>query len=291
MTTNIIENIKNLREATGVGFLDCKKALEENNNDINKSIDYLRKKGLAKASKKLSRTANDGAVGLFFLDKKTLLIEINTETDFAAKSDLFLDFVELISKYALQLNIEGNIEIEEFKNKEFDGKKISDHFTDIISKIGENIVLKRLKLFLDDSHTKVFGYTHNSYRKNIGKICSVLKAEINDLNDDTIKFGQNLCMQIAALKPVSIDVENLDKALIEKEKEIQTENIKSSGKPDNIIPKILEGKMKKFYSEVTLLNQNFILDDEKTVKKAIEEFSNKNGKFNILDYSLFILGS
>jgi len=289
--SDIMNNIKNLRETTGAGFLDCKIALEENNNEIQKSIDYLRKKGLAKALKKSSRIANEGAVGIFFDQDKTLLIEINTETDFVAKNDLFLNFIEQIANYALQIKNEIDIDINNFMKKEFDGRKISDFFTEIISKIGENVVLRRLKLFNADSNVKIFTYTHNAYKENIGKICVALKAEIDTENEQTSNLGKNLCMHIAALNPFSIDIDNLDNNLIEKEKEIQLENIKSFGKSDNIVNKILEGKMKKFFSEITLLNQKFVLDDKKTVKEVITEFNFQNGNFKIIDFSLFVLGS
>ena len=290
--SDIIKNVKNLREITGVGFLDCKKALEENNQDIEKSIDYLRKKGIAKASIKSSRIANEGAVGVFVTSEKTLLIEINTETDFAAKNEIFLDFLEQIANYALQINNEGNeININKFMETEFEDKTITEHFSNIISKIRENIVLKRLKLLKENSKTKIFTYTHNTYKKNIGKISVALKAEIDFLNEDISQFGKNLCMHIAALQPISIDIDSLEDKLIEKEKEIQLENIKSSGKPDNIIDKILEGKMKKFFSEVTLLNQKYILDEDKTIRKVIMDFNSKYGNFKIIDYSLFVLGA
>ena len=288
--SDIINNIKNLRETTGAGFLDCKIALEKNNNEIQRSIDYLRKAGLANASKKSSRITKEGAVGVFFGQDKTLLIEINTETDFVAKNDLFLNFIEQIASYALQIKNEIEIDINKFMEKEFEGKKISEFFTEIIAKIGENVVLKRLKIFNEDPKTKIFTYTHNVYKKNIGKICVALKTEIDTLNENTSNFGKNLCMHIAALKPISIDINNLDNNLVEKEKEIQLETIKSSGKPDNIISKILDGKMKKFFSEITLLNQKFVLDDEKTVKEVISDFNSKNGKFKIIDFSLFVLG-
>ena len=174
---------------------------------------------------------------------------------------------------------------------EFDEKKIIEHFNDIISKIGENIVLKRLKLINIDPKTRIFTYTHNAYKKNIGKMCVALKIEIENQNEESLELGKNLCMHIAAQKPLSIDIDNLDKKLIEKEKEIQLESIKSSGKPDNIVNKILEGKMKKYFSEITLLNQQYILDQDKTVKDVIKEFKSQNGNFKIIDYSLFVLGS
>ena len=285
--SEILDNIKNLRELTGAGFLDCKKALEENNNNIDDSIDFLRKKGLSKASKKSSREANEGAIGIYSNDDKTVIIEINTETDFAAKNNVFLEFFDKMGIFAL--NIKSNSK-EDFLNYEHDDKKMSEYFSEIIAKIGENIVLRRINFLDVDKNCKIFSYVHNSYKKNIGKICVILKAEILEENDEIVKLGKNLCMHIAATKPIALNKEKLDPQLILKEKEIQLSSIKSSGKPENIIEKILEGKMNKFYSEVTLLNQIFILDNEKNIDQVLKEFSNKN-KFNIIDYKYFVLGS
>ena len=179
------------------------------------------------------------------------------------KNDIFLNFFEQMANFALQIYDNDQIDINIFLEKQFENKKISDHFIDIIAKIGENIVLKRLKLLSLENDTKIFTYTHNVYKKNIGKICVALKTKIANQNEEALQLGKNLCMHIAAQKPISIDINNLDQKLIDKEKEIQIENIKSSGKPDNILKKILEGKMKKFFSEVTFLNQQYILDEEK----------------------------
>ncbi len=285
--SEILDNIKSLRELTGAGFLDCKKALEENNNNVEESVDSLRKKGLSKASKKSSREANEGAIGIYSNDKKTVIIEINTETDFAAKNDIFLEFIDEIGNFALVLDSTSN---DDFLNQNYNNKKISDYFSEIISKIGENIVLKRIDFLNHEENCKVYSYVHNSYKENIGKICVILKAKIEKENDEIKKFGKNLCMHIAASKPIAINKDKLDANLISKEKEIQLSNIKSSGKPDNIVEKILEGKMNKFYSEVTLLKQVFILDNEKNIEQVLKDFSNNN-KFSIVDYKYFVLGS
>ncbi len=287
--SNLIENIKKLRELTGVGYLDCKKALESNNNDIENSIDFLRKKGLAKASKKSSREVNEGAIGIYLKDSIAIMIEINTETDFAAKNEVFLDFFDKIGEYALRVDNIANISIDDFLNQIFDSRKISEHFLDIIEKIGENIVLRRLSVINKESKYEIYTYTHNTYRHNIGKICAVLKAEVEVNDDETKQFGKNLCMHIAASKPMALEINELDTSLIEKEKEIQKSSIKSSGKPDNIVEKILEGKMDKFYSEITLLNQPYIFDLDKTVNAAVSEFSSKNF-FKITQFKLFVLG-
>ena len=288
--SNLMDNIKSLRESTGAGFLDCKKALQENNNEIEKSIDFLRKKGLAKAVKKSSREAKEGAVGVFMNDKVAVILEINTETDFAAKNEIFLDFVDEIGRYALNVNDSLNFTLEDFLNQSIGGKKISEYFTDIIAKISENIVLRRLSFVSKDSNSEFYSYTHNAYKPNIGKICVLLKAEVENNNENTKQFGKNLCMHIAASKPLALDVDKLDLSLIEKERDVQLATIKSSGKPENIIEKILEGKMKKYFSEITLLNQPYIFDTDKDVRKAVVDFSSNN-IFNILNYELFVLGS
>ena len=285
---DLMESIKNLREITGAGFLDCKKALLENNHDIDSSIDFLRKKGLAKANKKSSREAKEGAIGVYSNDKINTIIQINTETDFAAKNEVFLNFMDQIGEYSLEIK-DTNFSIENFLDSTQSGRKISDYFKDIIAKIGENIILT--KLYINENKENYFSYyVHNSYKKNIGKIVTLISYKANEDNNESKLFAKNLCMHIAASKPLSLNVENLNKDLIEKEREIQLDLIKSSGKPESIIEKILDGKMNKFYSESTLLNQNYILDPDMTVEKVISEFSKKNN-FEIINYNLVSLES
>jgi len=288
--SNLIDNIKNLRKITGAGFLDCKKALEENGNQFEKSIIFLRKKGLAKASNKLSRETNEGAIGVYTNNSIAIMLEINTETDFAAKNSIFLDFVDQIGLYALNVNNTSILTLDKFLNQSFDGKKISEYFTEIITKIGENIVLKRLSFINKSSNSEFFSYIHNPFRSNIGKICVILQAEVNNNDKASKQFGKNICMHIAASKPLALDIDKLEVSLVEKEKDILLTTIKSSGKADNIIEKILEGKMNKFFSEVTLLNQPYIFDTNKNVRTAVSEFSSNN-LFNILNFELFVLAS
>ena len=286
---NIMVNVKNLRDMTGAGFLDCKKALEASDQSIEKSIVYLRKKGLAKANKKSSRQTNEGAIGLYSNEAKTVLIQINTETDFAAKNEVFLNFMNEIGGFALEVdNI--NISLENFVKLSFRNKIISEYFTDIITKIGENIILSQLIIVPNNDGCMISTYIHNAYKKNIGKIAVVLKSKINEIDEESKILGKNLCMHIAASKPFALSIEKLNKNLIKKEREIQIETIKSSGKPNNILEKILEGKMKKFYSDSVLLEQPYILDLDKTVKQIITEFSKRNN-FEIIDYKLIVLNS
>ena len=255
--------VKELRDKTGAGFLDCKEALAKNEGNLDNAIDYLRKKGLAKASKKSSREANEGAVGFFENKNIGVLIKVNSETDFAAKGDTFLDFIDYLGNTILDYN-NPDLNLESFLNYKSSGKTIKEKVDEMIAKIGENIIISDLRIF-DKSNNKSSFYVHNSYRKNIDKIISFLKYSSNS-DDESIKnFAKNLCMHIAALKPEALDEISLDKKTVDKELNIQKELILNSGKPANVIDKILEGKMKKFYSEVTLLNQSFVLNPDKSV--------------------------
>ena len=273
--------IKELREKTGAGFLDCKNALKESNNDINLSIDSLRKKGLAKANKKSSREAKEGAVGFFCNENMSVILKINSETDFSAKSDTFLDFVDYLGDLAIKAN-DYNLDLEKFMNYSHNDKTVSDVITEMIAKIGENIIINDLKI-IDNKQMNLNYYIHNPYRKNIGKIVSSVFYESDEENTTIQNFSKNLCMHIAASKPEAMDIEQLPSNIVDNEKKIQKEMIKDSGKPSNVMDKILEGKMKKFFSEVTLLNQSFVIDPDKNVKDAINDFNSSN-KFVLKDY-------
>ena len=268
--SSITDLIKELRDKTGAGFLDCKKSLEENNNDIEKSIESLRKKGLAKASKKSDREANEGAVGVYSNKDITVLIKVNSETDFAAKSDTFLDFLDNLGSIVLKNN--SKIDKNDLLSLNYENGTIKDYFDSMIAKIGENLILN--DLLVKENKTSYYSYyIHNSYRTNIGKIISLLEFTCASKDQEIESLSKNLCMHIAAMKPESIDINDLDKNIVEKEEKIQRELILNSGKPSSMIDKILDGKMKKFYSEVTLLNQSFILDQDKTVRVVLDEYS------------------
>ena len=268
--SSITELIKELRDKTGAGFLDCKKSLEENNNDIEKSIESLRKKGLAKASKKSDREANEGAVGVYSNKDITVLIKVNSETDFAAKSDTFLDFLDNLGSLVLKNN--SKIDKNDLLSLNYENGTIKDYFDSMIAKIGENLILN--DLLVKENKTSYYSYyIHNSYRPNIGKIISLLEFTCASKDQEIESLSKNLCMHIAAMKPESIDINDLDKNIVEKEEKIQRELILNSGKPSSMVDKILDGKMKKFYSEVTLLNQSYILDQDKSVRVVLDEYS------------------
>ncbi len=282
--SNIMNQIKELREKTGAGFLDCKKSLEENDNDIEKSIESLRKKGLAKASKKSDRAANEGAVGVYSNKEITVLIKVNSETDFAAKSDTFLNFLDTLGEVALNHN--NNMDKDQFLNLQLENGTVADYFNSMIAKIGENLILNNL-IIKENKNFEYAYYIHNSYRSNIGKIVSMLQYSSNKKDAIVETLSKNLCMHIAAMKPESLDIHDLDKTLVSNEEKIQKELILNSGKPSNIVDKILEGKMKKFYSEVTLLNQFYILDQDKTVREIINE--NSKSEFKIISFDIISL--
>ena len=282
--SSITELIKELREKTGAGFLDCKKSLENNNNDIEKSIEELRKKGLAKASKKSDRAAIEGAVGFYSNENITALIKVNSETDFAAKSETFLDFLDSLGNLILENN--SNLSKEQFLALQFEKGTVQDYFNSMIAKIGENLILNDL-LIKENINSNFSFYIHNSYRKNIGKIISLVEYSTTDNNSEIEDLSRNLCMHIAAMKPESMDVNDLDKNLISKEEKIQKELILNSGKPSNIVEKILKGKMKKYFSEVTLLNQSYILDQDKSVRDIINQYSKY--EYNLRSFDLINL--
>ena len=282
---NLLEKVKKLRELTGVGFKDCKNALDENNGDIDKSIDFLRKKGIAKASKKMERVAADGLVCIYEKDNKFAMIEINCETDFVAKNADFINFAEEIS----QLNFSNFGKIENILNAKMKNKKIvKESLVDLISRIGEKINFRR-SVFVDSAKSINFSYMHSSLKKNVGKLGVLLTLETTKQKSDILDFGKQLAMQIAATSPLSIDKQDLDQNVLKKEKEIITEELKNSGKDSKIIDKIATGKLNKFISENTLLNQEWIMEPKKKVKDILKSVEGKD-KIRIKNFVRFKVG-
>ena len=269
---NLLNKVKKLREITGVGFKDCKSAIDETKGDIEKSIELLRKKGIAKASKRMERVASEGLVCIYEKDNKFSIIEINSETDFVAKNNEFINFAEEISKLALLES--GNLE-NIFNSKMENKKNVKDSLVDLISKIGEKITLRRSD-FIGDEKCINFSYVHSSVKKNIGKLGVILSLETKKPKNEILDLGKQLAMQIAASAPLAINKENLDINLINKEKEIIKEELKNSGKETSIADKIAMGKINKFINDNTLLNQEWIMEPKKKVKDIIKEFSNKD---------------
>ena len=268
---NTLDKVKKLRELTGVGFKDCKIAIDENYGDIEKSIEFLRKKGIAKANKKMERVAADGLVAIYENKNKLSIIEINSETDFVAKNKEFIEFVEEISKLALSNS--GKVEsilTSKMKNE----KNVKENLVLLISKIGEKISIRRSD-FLDSGKYINFSYTHSESKKNIGKIGVLLCIETNKKKEELLNFGKQLAMHIAATSPLAIDKDGLDQNILNKEREIITEELKNSGKDSKIVDKIALGKLNKFVADNTLLNQEWIMEPKKKVKDVLKEIAGK----------------
>ena len=262
---DLLGNIKKLRELTGVGFKDCKIALDETSGNIEKSIEYLRKKGIAKASKKMSRTASEGLV-LVKEDKGEIsVIEVNSETDFVAKNKDFINFCKELS----ELNFKSKANIEKLNESMMSNNiLVKDNLVNLIAKIGEKITIRRAKFF-DNSNGTNFYYVHTATEKNIGKIVSIVKISgLTEKNDNDI--GTKLAMHITASNPLAIDRDDLDKKVIEKELEIIKEEIFNSGKPSNMVDKISKGKISKFINDNSLLNQIWIMDPKKKVLDVLK---------------------
>ena len=282
---NTLNKVKKLREITGVGFKDCKIAIDENNGDIERSIEYLRKKGIAKANKKMERVAADGLVCICEKENKFSIIEVNSETDFVAKNDVFIKFAEEVSKLALLRS--GKMEdilISKMENQ----KNVKDNLISLISKIGEKITLRRSN-FIGSGKFINFSYTHATLKQNIGKIGVLLSLETTKKKNELLEFGKQLAMHIAASSPLAIDSKDLDQNLLKKEKEIITEELKNSGKDNKIINKIAAGKLNKFISDNTLLNQEWIIDPKKKVKHVLNEVAAKD-KIEIKKFIRFKVG-
>ena len=264
-----IEKVKKLREATGAGFKDCNLAIKESNGDLDKAVEILRVKGISKASKKMSREAKEGVVAISGDNKKTSIIEVNCETDFVAKNENFINFVKELS----DLNNEKNSNIEELKNTQMqNGKSVNDNLVALIAKIGEKITIGKTKTISNNSSTN-FQYLHTVVKDNLGKLAVVVSLETRDISDTVKNFGKQLSMHIAASNPLALEASLIDKDILEKEQELVNEELKNSGKPDEIAKKISLGKMNKFKEENALLTQAWVMEPKKKVKDIIKELS------------------
>ncbi len=264
-----IEKVKKLREATGAGFKDCNLAIKESNGDLDKAVEILRVKGISKASKKMSRDAKEGVVAVSGDEKKTSIIEVNCETDFVAKNDNFIEFVKEIS----ELNNEKNSDIEKLKKTIMkNGNTVEDNLVALIAKIGEKITIGKAKT-IENSTSTNYQYLHTVVKDNLAKLAVVVSLESKD-NSETLKtFGKQLSMHIAASNPLALESNLIDKDIIEKEQELVTEELKNSGKPEDIAKKISLGKMNKFKEENALLTQAWVMEPKKKVKDIIKELA------------------
>tara|TARA_B100000401_G_scaffold293406_1_gene201015 strand:- start:330 stop:1181 length:852 start_codon:yes stop_codon:yes gene_type:complete len=264
-----IEKVKKLREATGAGFKDCNLAIKESNGDLDKAVEILRVKGISKASKKMSRDAKEGVVAVSGDEKKTSIIEVNCETDFVAKNDNFIDFVKEIS----DLNNQNDSNIEKLKKTKMkNGDSVEDTLVALIAKIGEKITIGKTKTISNSASTN-FQYLHTVVKDNLAKLAVVVSLETKDNSDAVKKFGKQLSMHIAASNPLALESSLIDQTILEKEQELVKEELKNSGKPEDIAKKISLGKMNKFKEENALMTQAWVMEPKKKVKDIINELA------------------
>ena len=264
-----IEKVKKLREATGAGFKDCNLAIKESKGDLDKAVEILRIKGISKASKKMSREAKEGVVAISGDKKKTSIIEVNCETDFVAKNENFINFVKELS----ELNNKKNSNIVELKKTQMqNGKSVDENLVALIAKIGEKITIGKTKTISNVSSTN-YQYLHTVVKDNLAKLAVVVSLETKDETDTVKNFGKQLSMHIAASNPLALDSNLIDKDILDKEQELVNEELKNSGKPEDIAKKISVGKMNKFKEENALLTQAWVMEPKKKVKDIIRELS------------------
>jgi elongation factor Ts len=278
--------VKELRERTGAGMMDCKAALEETGGDMEQAVDLLRKKGLAKAAKKAGRIAAEGLIGLAVDGTKGVVVEVNSETDFVARNDLFQGLVKMIANVALAVGAD----VEKIKDAKVGGITMADAIADTIAKIGENMTLRRASSL--SVGTGVIGtYTHNSVEEGLGKIGVLVALESAAKADDLKRFGRMLAMHVAASNPQAIDPSGLDPDVVRREKEVLADKYKAQGKPANVIDKIVESGLKTFYKEVCLLDQPFIHEPDKSVSQAVKEAEGKvGGPIKVTGFVRYALG-
>tara|TARA_B100001540_G_scaffold16139_1_gene13778 strand:- start:262 stop:1113 length:852 start_codon:yes stop_codon:yes gene_type:complete len=279
-----LEKIKNLRQSTGAGFKDCSSALKESDGDIDKAIEILRIKGVAKASKKMSRDAKEGVMALSGDEFKTSILEVNCETDFVAKNEDFIDFVKELA----DLNNLVDSDLEKLqKSKMQNNNTVEENLVTMIAKIGEKITLGRSKTLKNNS-SKNYSYLHTVVKDNLSKLAVIVTLNSNENNDKVNLFGKQLAMHIAAANPIAISKDKIDVKIIEKENELINEELKNSGKPDEIIKKISIGKLNKFKEESSLMTQDWVMEPKKKVKDIINELKIDNLK--IVDFCRYKIG-
>ncbi|MDB4193763.1 translation elongation factor Ts [Candidatus Pelagibacter sp.] len=264
-----IEKVKQLREATGAGFKDCNLAVKESGGDLDKAVEILRVKGISKASKKMSRDAKEGVVATSGNENKISLIEINCETDFVAKNDDFVSFAKELS----ELNNQNESDLDKLnKSNMLNGQTVADNLVSLIAKMGEKITLGKVKTF-NQSGTKNFNYLHTVVKDNLSKLSVITSLETSDSSDVVKVFGKQLSMHIAASNPLALSSDLINKDVLQKEQDLVTEELKSSGKPEEIAQKIILGKMNKFIEENALLTQSWVMEPKKKVQDVVKDLN------------------
>jgi len=283
-----VAQVKQLREMTGAGMMDCKAALHETQGDMEAAVDWLRKKGIAKADKKVGRTAAEGLVGVVTSGTKAAVVEVNSETDFVARNDAFQTLVANIAKIAL----EGDGSVETVGDSAYPGrdKNVADTIKDAIGMIGENMALRRAAV-LSVADGVVASYIHNAVADGLGKLGVLVAIETAGDKEKAVTFGRRVAMHVAATNPLALTAEEVDSAAVEREKAIFSDQARQSGKPENIIEKMVEGRMRKFFEEVVLLSQAFVMNPDQTVEAALKEAQKDIGApAKIVGFVRFALG-
>jgi len=287
MATITAAMVKELREKTGVGMMDCKTALKENDGDLEASVDWLRTKGLSTAAKKAGRVAAEGLVGLHTDANKGALVEINSETDFVARNDQFQEMVSTIAKLSLDAADTEALSAMPYGNGDL---SVEDHLKEMVGSIGENMVLRRSER-LEVSDGVVAGYIHNAAAPGLGKIGVIVALESSGDKGKLENLARKLAMHVAAANPLAISQEEIDPAIIERERAVLSEQARESGKPENIIEKMVEGRLRKYYEEVALLSQIYVIDGESKVADAVKAAASELGSEVIIaGFARFALG-
>ena len=264
-----IEKVKKLREATGAGFKDCNLAIKDSGGDLDKAVEILRVKGISKASKKMSRSAKEGVVAISGDEKKTSAIEVNCETDFVAKNEDFINFVKELS----ELNNENDSDVDKLKQAKMKNNiSVKENLVALIAKIGEKITIGKT-ITISNTSSVNFQYLHTVVKDNLAKLAVIVSLETKENSDSVKTFGKQLSMHIAASNPLALDTNLIDKKIIDKEQELVAEELKNSGKPDDIVKKISLGKMNKFKEENSLLTQAWVMEPKKKVKDVLKELA------------------
>ena len=269
-----IDKVKKLRQTTGAGFKDCNLALKESNGNLEKASEILRIKGIAKASKKMTRDAKEGVVVISGDQKKTSLIEINCETDFVAKNNDFINFVIELS----EINNICSSDLDKLnKSNMKNGQNVEDNLVSLIAKIGEKITIGRSET-IENSNSQIYSYQHSVIKDNVSKLGVVISLECSEKTEELDHFGKQLSMHIAATNPLTLEAEDIDKQILQKEEELISEELKNSGKSEEIAKKISAGKLQKFKEENSLMNQSWVMEPKKKVKQIISELNIPNIK-------------
>ena len=264
-----VEKIKKLRQSTGAGFKDCNLALKESAGDLDKAVEILRVKGIAKASKKMSRNANEGVILISGDEKKTSLLEVNCETDFVAKNDNFIDFAKELSK----LNNHNSSDLEKLgKTKMQNNNTVEENLVALIAKIGEKITIGRAKT-LNHKNSKNYTYQHSIIKDNVSKLGVIVSLESKAESEEIKSFGKQLAMHIAASNPIAISSDKIEKQVLDKEQELISEELKNLGKPEEVAKKISIGKLNKFKEDNSLMTQQWVMEPKKKVMDVLQELA------------------